>query len=113
MSVVARGTADRIPPSNLEAEMAVLGSILVDREMMAAVSEIVSPADFYAHVHETIFLSLVQLYERGEPLERGHLQCGVGPHHPPDQTAAVIRQQGIDGPRGEHRLKGVADGDDA
>jgi len=70
MSVVARGTADRIPPSNLEAEMAVLGSILVDREMMAAVSEIVSPADFYAHVHETIFLSLAQLYERGEPLDK-------------------------------------------
>ena len=70
MSLLARGTADRIPPSNLEAEMAVLGSILVDREMMAAVSEIVAPPDFYAHVHETIFLALVQLYERGEPLDK-------------------------------------------
>ena len=37
---------DRIPPSNLEAEMAVIGSILVDREMMAAVSEIVTAARF-------------------------------------------------------------------
>ena len=35
---------DRIPPNNLEAEMALLGSILVDKEMMAAVSEIVQPA---------------------------------------------------------------------
>jgi replicative DNA helicase len=70
MSTLARGTVDRIPPSNLEAEMAVLGSILVDREMMAAVSEIVAPPDFYAHVHETIFLALVQLYERGEPLDK-------------------------------------------
>jgi replicative DNA helicase len=70
MSTLARGAVDRIPPSNLEAEMALLGSILVDREMMGAVGEIVSPVDFYAHVHETIFLALVQLYERGEPLDK-------------------------------------------
>jgi replicative DNA helicase len=67
---LAHGTVDRIPPSNLEAEMAVLGSILVDREMMATVSELVGPTDFYAHVHETIFLALVQLFERGEPLDK-------------------------------------------
>jgi replicative DNA helicase len=70
MTSLAHGTVDRIPPSNLEAEMALLGSILVDREMMASVSEIVGPTDFYAHVHETIFLALVQLYERGEPLDK-------------------------------------------
>ena len=35
--------------------MAVLGSILVDKEMMAEVGQIVRPNDFYAHVHETIF----------------------------------------------------------
>jgi replicative DNA helicase len=70
MTSLAHGSVDRIPPSNLEAEMALLGSILVDREMMATVSEIVGPTDFYAHVHETIFLALVQLYERGEPLDK-------------------------------------------
>jgi len=72
MSVVATGFGgvDRIPPNNLEAEMAVIGSILVDREMMSAVSEILQSDDFYAHVHETIFGALVQLYERGEPLDK-------------------------------------------
>jgi replicative DNA helicase len=65
-----RSTIDRIPPSNLEAEMAVIGSVLVDREMLAAVGEIVRPADFYAHVHETIFAVLVDLYERGEPVDK-------------------------------------------
>jgi replicative DNA helicase len=64
------GSADRIPPNNLEAEMAVLGSILVDREMMASVSEILQAVDFYAHVHETVFGALLQLYERGEPLDK-------------------------------------------
>jgi len=63
-------TIDRIPPSNLEAEMALLGSILVDKEMMAAVAEIVQPADFYASLHESIYLALYALYERGEPLDK-------------------------------------------
>jgi replicative DNA helicase len=61
---------DRIPPSNLEAEMALLGSILVDKEMMSTVSEIVQPSDFYASLHESIFLALFALYERGEPLDK-------------------------------------------
>ncbi|MBV8067518.1 MAG: replicative DNA helicase [Candidatus Eremiobacteraeota bacterium] len=61
---------ERIPPNNLEAEMAVIGSVLVDREMLAAVGEIVRPTDFYAHVHETIFAVLLELYERGEPLDK-------------------------------------------
>ena len=61
---------DRIPPSNLEAEMAVLGSVLVDKEMMAAVSEIVRPNDFYASLHETIYLALYALYESGKPLDK-------------------------------------------
>jgi replicative DNA helicase len=64
------GGVDRIPPNNLEAEMAVLGSILVDREMMSTVGEILAPSDFYAHVHDTIFTALVALYERGEPLDK-------------------------------------------
>lgn len=50
--------------------MALLGSILVDKEMMAAVSEIVQPSDFYASLHESIFLALFALYERGEPLDK-------------------------------------------
>ena len=61
---------DRIPPSNLEAEMALLGSVLVDKEMMAAVSEIIRPSDFYASLHETIYLALYTLYESGKPLDK-------------------------------------------
>lgn len=70
MATLAAPHIERIPPHNLEAEMAVLGSILVDREMMATVSEILQPSDFYAILHETIYAVLVQLYERGEPLDK-------------------------------------------
>jgi replicative DNA helicase len=64
------GAIDRIPPHNLEAEMALIGSVLVDREIMGTVSEIVKPPDFYAHVHETIFTVLLDLFDRGEPLDK-------------------------------------------
>ena len=70
MSVTNLPIIDRIPPQNLEAEMALLGSVLVDREIMGIVSEIVKPEDFYAHVHETIFTALTMLYDRGEPLDK-------------------------------------------
>jgi replicative DNA helicase len=70
MSIANLAVVDRIPPQNLEAEMALIGSILVDREIMGIVSEIVRPEDFYAHVHETIFSVLQHLYDRGEPLDK-------------------------------------------
>lgn len=64
------GPIDRIPPHNLEAEMALIGSVLVDREIMGTVGEIVRPSDFYAHVHETIYAVLMDLFDRGEPLDK-------------------------------------------
>ena len=70
MTAPLTSSFERIPPHNLEAEMALIGSILVDREIMPIVSEIVIPADFYAHVHETIYTALVTLYDRGEPLDK-------------------------------------------
>ena len=66
VGVRALGSIDRIPPHNLEAEMAVLGSILVDREMMEVVDEILRPGDFYAHVHETIYDALLEIH-RNDP----------------------------------------------
>ena len=70
MALTNIAVIDRIPPQNLEAEMALIGSILVDREMMAVVSEIVTSEDFYAHVHESIYQAMMQLYDRGEPLDK-------------------------------------------
>jgi replicative DNA helicase len=70
MTIANVGVLDRIPPQNLEAEMALIGSILVDREIMGIVSEIVRPEDFYAHVHDSIYAALHHLYDRGEPLDK-------------------------------------------
>jgi len=62
--------ADRIPPHNLEAEMALIGSVLVDKKIMDEAMELVRPSDFYAHVHETIFGALCEMHDRGQPLDK-------------------------------------------
>ena len=48
---------DRIPPQNLEAEQAVLGSMLIERPAVEKAAEILKPEDFYRDAHRYIFSS--------------------------------------------------------
>ncbi len=48
----------------------MLGALLVDRELVPIVSEIVQKSDFYAPHHATIYEALIALYERGEPIDK-------------------------------------------
>ena len=59
----------RLPPHNLEAERAVLGSVLLDREVIGGVSEILQPRDFYRERHADIFRAMLALFERHEPVD--------------------------------------------
>jgi replicative DNA helicase len=61
---------DRIPPQSIEAEMALIGSILVDAEVMDVAYDVVQASDFYAHVHETLFGVLRTLSERDAPIDK-------------------------------------------
>ncbi len=61
---------DRIPPQNLEAEQAILGSLMVDRELVPVISEIVQKNDFYAPHNATVYDAIVSVYERGEPVDK-------------------------------------------
>jgi replicative DNA helicase len=59
----------RIPPSNLEAEESVLGSMMLSPDAIADVIEIVQPADFYRSANATIFGTLREIYGRGDPVD--------------------------------------------
>ena len=50
---------DRVPPHNLEAERAVLGACLLDRDALLAVTDLLSPGDFYDQRHRMAY-ELVQ-----------------------------------------------------
>ncbi len=68
--MVMTAAIDRIPPQNLEAEQAILGSLMVDRDLVPIVSEIVQKSDFYAPHHATVYDAITALYERGEPVDK-------------------------------------------
>jgi replicative DNA helicase len=63
------GGGDRTPPQDNEAEMSVLGSMLISKDAIAEVIESVRGTDFYRPVHETIFDAMIDLYGRGEPVD--------------------------------------------
>ena len=59
----------KLPPQNLEAEQAVLGSILLKDKVFPFVIEILKPTDFYREAHKVIYESLLTLFEKNEPLD--------------------------------------------
>ena len=59
----------RIPPQNLEAEQAVLGSILLKADVFGIVVEILKTGDFYKDGHKLMFEAMLGLFERNEPLD--------------------------------------------
>ena len=57
----------RIPPYNIEAEESLLGAMLISRDAVASVLEIVKSDDFYRKQNQIIFDSILELYSKGEP----------------------------------------------
>ncbi len=61
--------ADRLPPHNLDAEQAVLGAILMDSQVLTLVAERLRPEDFYRQGHQRLFQAMLDVAERGEPVD--------------------------------------------
>ena len=63
------GNIERVPPQNLEAEQSVLGSMLIDKDAIIASSEYLKAKDFYRDGHQKIYQAMINLTERGEPVD--------------------------------------------
>ena len=59
----------KIPPQNLEAEAAVLGSILIDKNAIFRVADLLVPDDFYDSRHGRIYDGILYLYEKRQPID--------------------------------------------
>jgi replicative DNA helicase len=59
----------KLPPQNIEAEQAVLGSMLIDKNAIFRVADILVPSDFYSPVHEKIYEGILYLYEKRQPID--------------------------------------------
>lgn len=66
----ADGGLNHIPPQNLEAEMALIGSILIDREIMPIAVKYLAPSDFYSPTHVLLYAALQHLFEHSKPLDK-------------------------------------------
>jgi replicative DNA helicase len=56
----------RVPPPNLEAEMAVLGAILQEKEALYRAMEMLRPEHFYRPAHQQVFRACIELFQRNE-----------------------------------------------
>jgi replicative DNA helicase len=60
---------EKIPPHNLDAEMSLLGAVLLDKETMPRIADMLTSADFYKYAHGQIYEILVELYSHNEPID--------------------------------------------
>ena len=63
----------RIPPHSAEAEQAVLGAMLMNKEAITVASEILSGDDFYQTAYGILFNSMVELFQCGKTGRSDHL----------------------------------------
>jgi replicative DNA helicase len=68
-SRVSSRQALRIPPQHIEAEKALLGSIMIKPESMNEVIDIISPGSFYVEKHRIIYQAMLDLFSKSEPID--------------------------------------------
>lgn len=60
---------ERIPPYDIEAEESLLGSMLISKDAITSVIELVSDEDFYRKTNKEVFRAIIALYVKGEPAD--------------------------------------------
>ena len=59
----------KIPPNDIEAEQAVIGSMLTDKDAVISAIEVLKEDDFYREDNKTIYEAILNLYNRSEPID--------------------------------------------
>lgn len=59
----------KLPPQNLEAEMSVLGGIMLENDAINKALELLSVGDFYRGSHQKIFAAMIALSEKNDPVD--------------------------------------------
>lgn len=69
MSASDEALLKRVPPHSLEAEESLLGALLIDTQAIIKVGDLITPEDFYSDAHRQIYDTMVELYERHDPID--------------------------------------------
>ena len=78
MATVRKNNNLRIPPQSIPSEQAVLGSIMLRKEAMHEVEDMISPDSFYVEKHKKIFQAMLDLSAKNEPIDMLSLSTKLG-----------------------------------
>lgn len=59
----------KLPPQDLEAESSVIGALMLDKNAIIRVADLLKPIDFYHPAHQKIYEILLELFEQGKPID--------------------------------------------
>ena len=62
-------TYSKVPPNSLDAEMAVLGAMLIEKEVIENITEVLQPKHFYSEQHRKIYEAMLELRGRNQPVD--------------------------------------------
>jgi len=68
-SDIAVVPADKLPPQAIDAEESVLGALMMDKNAVIRIADILRPEDFYKRSHQMIYSAILSLYEKSEPID--------------------------------------------
>ncbi|HEY9790476.1 MAG TPA: replicative DNA helicase [Candidatus Obscuribacterales bacterium] len=66
---LSEGNLERLPPQSIEAEQAILGSVLVNPDTVTKICDVLQPENFYRKAHQVIYGAILDLFEKGEPID--------------------------------------------
>ena len=79
----------RVLPHSIEAEQAVIGAMLMDKEAILTSSEIISGDDFYQSAYGVIFEAIVEIYNEGKPVDLITLQSRLKEKDVPAEISSL------------------------
>ena len=79
----------RVPPHSIEAEQSVVGAMLMDKDAITTVSEIISGEDFYQTAYGVVFDSVVELFNEGKPVDLITLQNRLKEKDVPEEISSL------------------------
>ena len=60
---------ERIPPQDIDAEQSLLGALLIDKDAIIKVADLITSHDFYKDAHQSIYECMLELFEKREPID--------------------------------------------
>ena len=66
---MANKVTGSIPPQDLDAEKSIIGAIMIDRDAIISIAQVIKPEHFYKEAHSDIFSAMFTLYENREPID--------------------------------------------